>query len=121
VSGREPTREQCEEARRKIVETNRKALDKVGADDSYCYRKMMEFAEYLQPIVVKKLKKVGSRLVVVEEHVRLDTPKAVVIQQNAVLAIAEWRGVAPSKSLEVQGVRDGIPVKLMVEFVKPLK
>lgn len=120
MPGREPTREQCQEAARRAVQVNREGLDKIGADDAYCYRKMKDFTEYLQPIFVKKLKRVGKKMVVVEEPVRLDTPKAVTIQKDAVLALAEWRGMTPAKSLEIQGPGGGgILMKLMVEFIKP--
>jgi len=119
-TGYEPTTEMCERAARQAIKINREALDKIEADDAYCYRKMKGFAEYLQPVFVKILKKVGSKMKLVENQVRLDTPKAVTIQQQAVLAIAEWRGITPSKTLEIQGAgENGVPLRMMVEFVKP--
>lgn len=119
-SGYEPTTEMCERAARRAIKTNRGALDEIGVDDAYCYKKMKKFAEYLQPVFVKTLKKVGNKMKLVEDQIRLDTPKAVAIQQQAVLSIAEWRGIAPSKTLEVQGSGEGgIPLRMIVEFVKP--
>ena len=121
MPGHEPTKEQCEEARRRVLEINTEGLDKIGLTDAYCYQKLKMLSEYLQPVFVKRAKKVKGKVEIVDVQIRLDTPKAISIQKDAVLAIIEMRGRMPSKAFEIKGTgKNGeIPMRLMVEFVKP--